>query len=194
MLILLILVGYLLGSIPFGFIAGKIGKIDVTRAGSGNIGATNVMRTMGLTPAALVLILDTLKGALPVWLAQAYSGDPRIIVLCGLAAIIGHAFPLYLGFKGGKGVATGGGVLLGLAPDMFVLGIVLFLIVVGLTRYVSAGSILAAVTVFILFVLLGKPLPYTVVVGLAAALIVVRHLANIKRLIAGTERRIGEKK
>jgi glycerol-3-phosphate acyltransferase PlsY len=191
---LLMLVGYLLGSIPFGVIIGKIGKIDVTKAGSGNIGATNVMRTMGLTPAAFVLIFDTLKGALPVWLARAYSGDPLLIVLCGLAAIIGHAFPLFLGFKGGKGVATGGGVLLGIAPDMFVFGIVLFLVVVGLTRYVSAGSVLSAVTVFILFILLGKPLPYTVVVGLAAVLIVVRHTANIKRLIAGTERRIGEKR
>jgi glycerol-3-phosphate acyltransferase PlsY len=191
---LLMLVGYLLGSIPFGVIIGKIGKIDVQKAGSGNIGATNVMRTMGVTPGALVLILDTLKGAFPVWVAQAYSGDPLIIMLCGLAAIIGHTFPIYLGFKGGKGVATGGGVLLGLAPDMFVFGIVLFLVVVGLTRFVSAGSVLAAVTVFILFILLGKPLPYTVLVGLAALLIIVRHIPNIKRLIAGTEHRIGAKR
>jgi glycerol-3-phosphate acyltransferase PlsY len=190
---ILILVGYLLGSIPFGFIIGKIGKIDVRQAGSGNIGATNVMRTLGFTPAAFVLILDTLKGALPVWLAQAYSGDPLIIILCGLAAIIGHTFPLFLGFRGGKGVATGGGVLLGIAPEMFVFGIVLFLVIVGLTRYVSAGSVLAAVTVFVLFVLLGKPLPYTVVVGLVSLLIIARHTANIKRLIAGTERRIGAK-
>jgi glycerol-3-phosphate acyltransferase PlsY len=115
-------------------------------------------------------------------------------MLCGLAAIIGHTFPIYLGFKGGKGVATGGGVLLGLAPDMFVFGIVLFLVVVGLTRFVSAGSVLAAVTVFILFILLGKPLPYTVLVGLAALLIIVRHIPNIKRLIAGTEHRIGAKR
>ena len=192
--LLLILAGYLLGSIPFGFIIGKIGKIDVTKAGSGNIGATNVMRTMGVTPGALVLILDTLKGAAPVWLAQAYSGDPLVIVLCGLAAIIGHTFPIYLGFKGGKGVATGGGVLLGLAPDMFVFGIILFLVVVGLTRFVSAGSVVAALTVFILFILLGKPFPYTVLVGLAALLIIVRHIPNIKRLIAGTEHRIGAKR
>jgi acyl phosphate:glycerol-3-phosphate acyltransferase len=188
------LVGYLLGSIPFGFLVGKIGRIDITKAGSGNIGATNVMRTMGVTPGALVLILDTLKGAAPVWLAHSYSGDPLIVVLCGLAAIIGHTFPIFLGFKGGKGVATGGGVLLGLAPEMFVFGIVLFLVAVGLTRFVSVGSILAAVTVFIAFLVLGKPLPYTVLVGLAALLIVVRHLGNIKRLMAGTECRVGEKR
>jgi acyl phosphate:glycerol-3-phosphate acyltransferase len=191
---LLILAGYLLGSIPFGFIIGKIGKIDVRQAGSGNIGATNVMRTMGLTPGALVLIFDTLKGALPVWLAQAYSGDPLIVVLCGLAAISGHTFPLYLGFKGGKGVATGSGVLLGIAPDMFIFAILLFLVIVGLTRFVSVGSILTALTLFIVFIILGKPLPYTLVVGLAALLIIVRHRSNIKSLVAGTERRIGEKR
>ena len=191
---ILMLAGYLLGSIPFGFIIGKIGKIDVRKAGSGNIGATNVMRTMGPVPGGLVLALDALKGTLPVWLAQAYSGDPTIVVLCGLAAIIGHSFPVFLGFKGGKGVATGAGVLLGIAPDMFLFGLVLFLVIVGLTRYVSAGSVLAAVTVFILFIVLGKPLPYTVLVGLAAVLIVLRHLPNIKRLIAGTELRIGAKR
>jgi glycerol-3-phosphate acyltransferase PlsY len=194
MLFILMLTGYLLGSIPFGFIIGKIGKIDVRKAGSGNIGATNVMRTLGPMPGALVLVLDALKGTAPIWLAQAYSGDPLIIVFCGLAAMVGHTFPLFLGFKGGKGVATGAGVLLGIAPDLFVFGIVLFLVVVGLTRYVSAGSVLATVTVFILFMVLGKPLPYTVLVGLAAVLIVLRHIPNIKRLIAGTELRIGEKR
>lgn len=191
---LLILAGYLLGSIPFGLLIGKIMKIDVRKSGSGNIGATNVLRTLGVGPGALVLILDTLKGAVPVWLAQAYSGDPLIIVLCGLAAIIGHTFPIYLGFKGGKGVATSGGVLLGLAPDMFVFAILLFLVIVGLTRFVSVGSILTALTLFIVFIILGKPLPYTVLVGLAAVLIVIRHRPNIKRLIAGTELRIGEKR
>ena len=192
--LILMLAGYLLGSIPFGLLIGKIMKIDVRKSGSGNIGATNVLRTLGVGPGALVLILDTLKGAVPVWLAQAYSGDPLIIVLCGLAAIIGHTFPIYLGFKGGKGVATSGGVLLGLAPDMFVFAILLFLVIVGLTRFVSVGSILTALTLFIVFIILGKPLPYTVLVGLAAVLIVIRHRPNIKRLIAGTELRIGEKR
>lgn len=191
---ILILVGYLLGSIPFGLLIGKIMKIDVRKSGSGNIGATNVLRTLGFGPGVLVFVLDTLKGAAPVWLAQAYSGDPLIIVLCGLAAISGHTFPLYLGFKGGKGVATGGGVLLGLAPDMFVFAILLFLVIVGLTRFVSVGSILTALTLLIVFIVLGKPLPYTMVVGLAALLIIVRHLSNIKRLIAGTEPRLGEKR
>jgi acyl phosphate:glycerol-3-phosphate acyltransferase len=188
------LAGYLLGSVPFGVIIGKIGKIDVRKAGSGNIGATNVWRTLGPGPGALVFILDTLKGAVPVWLAQVYSGDPLIIVLCGLAAMIGHTFPLFLGFKGGKGVATGAGVLLGIAPEMFAFGLVLFLAIAGLTRYVSAGSVLTAVTIFLLFVLLDKPLPYSWLVGLAVLLIVVRHIPNLKRLIAGTERRLGEKR
>ncbi|MBN3032946.1 MAG: glycerol-3-phosphate 1-O-acyltransferase PlsY [Candidatus Saganbacteria bacterium] len=191
---ILILAGYLLGSIPFGLIIGKIKGVDVRRGGSGNIGATNVMRTLGVVPGLAVFLLDTLKGALPVWLALVHSGDPLIVAFCGLAAIVGHAFSLFLGFKGGKGVATGAGVLLGIAPEMFVFGIVLFLVIAGLTRYVSAGSVLAALTVFFLFIMLDKPLPYTVLVGLAVVLIMVKHIPNLKRMAAGTERRIGGEK
>jgi len=191
---ILILAGYLLGSIPFGFIIGKIKGVDVRRSGSGNIGATNVLRTLGPAAGGTVFVLDFLKGALPVWLAQGYSGDPVIVVLCGLAAVVGHAFPIFLAFKGGKGVATSAGVLFGIAPEMAVFGIVLFAVITFLTRFVSAGSVLAAVTVFIIFLVLGKPLPYTVLVGLGALLIVIRHIPNIKRLIAGTEPRLGEKR
>ncbi len=190
---ILILAGYLLGSIPFGLIIGKIKGVDVRKSGSGNIGATNVLRTLGPAWGGAVFLLDFFKGTLPVWLAQAYSGDPLIIVLCGLAAVLGHSFPVFLGFKGGKGVATGAGILFGIAPEMAVFGLVLFAVIAFLTRYVSAGSVLASVTVFVLFVILGKPLPYTVLVGLGTLLIVIRHIPNLKRLAAGTERRIGEK-
>ncbi len=191
---ILVLAGYLLGSVPFGFIIGKIRGVDVRRSGSGNIGATNVLRTLGPVWGGVVFLLDFFKGALPVWLALGYSGDPLVVILCGLAAVLGHSFPVFLAFKGGKGVATGAGVLFGIAPEMAIFGIVLFAVIAFLTRYVSAGSLLAALTVFLLFIVLGKPLPYTVLVGLGAALIVVRHLPNIKRLIAGTEPRIGEKR
>ncbi|MDD5594512.1 MAG: glycerol-3-phosphate 1-O-acyltransferase PlsY [Candidatus Margulisbacteria bacterium] len=189
----LILASYLLGAIPFGWLVGKSLKVDVRKTGSGNIGATNVLRTLGPGPGAAVLVLDLLKGTAAVLIGQAFSPDPLIVVLCGLSAIIGHSYPVYLGFRGGKGAATGLGVLLGVAPDIFVFAVLLFLVIVALTRYVSVGSILTAITVFIAFLLYARPLPYSVAALLAAVLIIARHRPNIKRLIAGTEPRLGER-
>jgi acyl phosphate:glycerol-3-phosphate acyltransferase len=113
--LLLMLAGYLLGAIPFGLLIGKIRNVDIRKHGSGNIGATNALRILGAGPGSLVLILDMLKGTAAVMIGQAFTADPLIIVLCGLAAVIGHSYPVYLGFKGGKGAATGLGVLLGVA-------------------------------------------------------------------------------
>ena len=190
---LLILVSYLLGAIPFGLLIGKIKHIDIREKGSGNIGATNVFRTLGPVPGATVFLLDLLKGTGAVMIGRAFSGDPLIIVLCGLVAVIGHSFPVYLGFKGGKGAATGLGVLLGVAPDIFLFALLIFLVTVALTRYVSVGSMLTAVAVLTAFLVLGQPSQYSVAAALIALVIFLRHRPNIKRLIAGTEPRIGEK-
>ncbi|OGB88926.1 acyl-phosphate glycerol 3-phosphate acyltransferase [candidate division WOR-1 bacterium RIFCSPHIGHO2_01_FULL_53_15] len=190
---IIILAGYLLGAIPFGLLIGKILKVDLRKAGSGNIGATNVLRTMGIVPGSAVLALDLLKGTGAVMIGRWFSGDPVIIVFCGLAAVIGHSFSVYLGFKGGKGAATGLGVLLGVAPDIFLFAVLIFLATVALTRHVSVGSMLTAVAVFAAFITLGRPQPYTAAAGLVAAIIFLRHRPNIKRLVAGTEPRLGEK-
>jgi len=188
-----ILGGYLLGSIPFGLLIAKIRKIDIREYGSGNIGATNVLRALGLGPGLIVLLLDLLKGFVPVTLTQFLGQDPWVITLCGLAAVIGHTFPIFLGFKGGRGAATALGMLLGIAPDIFVLAVALFFVVTALTRYVSVGSLSTAVVSAAAFIILARPLPYTLTAALVALLIVLRHMPNIKRLLQGTESRIGVK-
>lgn len=189
----LVLVGYFIGSIPFGLIFGRILNVDLRASGSGNIGATNVLRTMGAAPGAGVLALDLLKGTTAVLLGRLVSGDPLIIVLCGLAAIIGHTFSIYLQFSGGKGAATGLGVLLGLAPDIFLFAVLLFLAIVALTRYVSVGTLLTGLAVFVAFIVLNKPWPYIAAVGLVVIILFLRHRSNIGRLLAGSELRLGEK-
>ncbi len=189
---LLILISYLLGAIPFGLLIGKIKNVDVRQAGSGNIGATNVLRTLGVVPGTTALILDLFKGTGAVLLGRLFSGDPLIIVLCGLAAVIGHSFPIYLGFKGGKGAATGLGVLLGVAPDIFLFAVLIFLATVALTRFVSVGSLLTAVAVLTALLVSGQPRPYSAAAALIALIIFLRHRPNIRRLIAGTEPRLGE--
>lgn len=191
---LFILAGYLIGSIPFGLIVARYFKVDIRKYGSGNIGATNVLRTLGPVPGGIVFTLDMLKGTASVVLPLFFGLDPLIIILCGLAAVLGHSFPLYLGFKGGKGVATSMGVLLGIAPDLCLFTIILFAVIVALTRFVSVGSMLTAITITIAFFLLDKPLAYSLVALLITIIIILRHRPNIRRLLVGTEPRIGEKK
>jgi glycerol-3-phosphate acyltransferase PlsY len=184
---------YLLGSIPFGLLISALWQIDIRRYGSGNIGATNVLRTLGVVPGSLVFALDLLKGTGAILLAARFYGDPVIVISCGLAAVLGHTFPIFLKFRGGRGAATGLGVLLGVAPELFFFAVVLFSLIVGLTRYVSLGSLLTSLAVTIAFFAFGRPLPYALAALLITSLIVVRHLPNIKRLLQGTERRLGEK-
>jgi glycerol-3-phosphate acyltransferase PlsY len=191
---LLIALGYFLGSIPFGLILAKLfGGSDVRSAGSGNIGATNVARVVGPTAGILTLLLDTGKGACAVWLAGRYTDhSAAATMLAGLAALIGHCFPVWLKFKGGKGVATALGVYLMLAPLAVLAAVAFFVAVVLAWRYVSLGSISAAAAMPLLVYFLWAPghaPPLVVTFGtlIAAALIIIKHDANLQRLMDGTE-------
>jgi len=185
---------YLLGSIPFGLLLGKLfGAADVRKAGSGNIGATNVARVAGPLAGVLTLVLDAAKGALAVVLASHLSEQSSTwMIIGGLSALLGHCFPIWLGFHGGKGVATAAGVFLVLCPPAFVGSAILFVLVVAYWRFVSLGSIAAAASMPLLIYFLWAPHhapPYAVTFGsLAAALLIVyKHDANIQRLVQGDE-------
>ncbi|NLM39656.1 MAG: glycerol-3-phosphate 1-O-acyltransferase PlsY [Firmicutes bacterium] len=192
--VLLSLVAYLLGSIPFGLIVSKLwAEIDIRQHGSGNIGMTNVMRTVGYLPGLVTLLLDVAKGYVPVLLARQVSGDPTTALIIGVFAIAGHNWSVFLRFKGGKGVATTAGVFLGVAPGIALALFVIFLGVVVLTRYVSLGSILAAVSLPILLIFYRFPWPIVLLGVLISVFTIVRHRANISRLLAGTEYRFGDK-
>lgn len=192
--VIAIVLGYLLGAIPFGLVIGKSRGVDIRNAGSGNIGATNVMRVVGKSWGILTLVLDALKGLVAALVLPILAGDagPEWLPLaCGCAAILGHSFPVYLKFKGGKGVATSAGVLLGVAPAAFGIGIAVFLILFGLFRYVSLGSIGAAVAVPVASYVLNGLTLVTQVLVVLAVVVIWRHKENIRRLMAGTENRIG---
>jgi glycerol-3-phosphate acyltransferase PlsY len=193
---LLILLGYALGSIPFGYllVRARSGG-DVRAMGSGNIGATNVARTAGMSIGVATLLLDAGKGYLAVWLAGHFSGgNIRIMMYAGLAAILGHVFPVWLKFSGGKGVATALGVFLMISWAAVAAAVAFFTIVVLFWRYVSLASVSAAAALPLLVYLLyapGHAPPAAVTAGtlLAAALVIVKHRQNIERLMAGTEPR-----
>jgi glycerol-3-phosphate acyltransferase PlsY len=185
---------YLLGSIPFGLILAKIfGSGDVRNEGSGNIGATNVARVAGPLAGILTLLLDGAKGAAAVLLAERYSnGSAMWMIIAGLAALIGHCFPIWLKFKGGKGVATAAGVYLALSPLAFLAGLILFILVVAFWRYVSLGSISAAAAMPMLLYFLWAPHhappPMITFGALAVAMLIVyKHDANLQRLVNGQE-------
>jgi glycerol-3-phosphate acyltransferase PlsY len=187
-------VAYLLGSIPFGLLFTRLfGGGDVRKAGSGNIGATNVARVAGTVPALLTLLFDFAKGAVPVLLAGRITGGSAAwMVSAALAAIVGHCFPIWLKFRGGKGVATAAGAFLVLCPPALLGSVILFLIVLFFWRYVSLASISAATAMPLLIYLLWAPHhapPMIVTFGaLAAAVIIVyKHDANIQRLVQGEE-------
>lgn len=162
----------------------KLKGVDIRKTGSGNIGATNIFRTLGPAAGILVFALDFIKGLAPTLAVLFYLKDPLQVILVGLAAILGHVG------KGGKGAATGLGVLAVIAPDILAFTAILVVILIFTTRYVSIGSIFGAASVAALMFILEKPLPYAVVSLLAAALIVARHIPNIKRLLNGTESKI----
>jgi acyl phosphate:glycerol-3-phosphate acyltransferase len=188
---LAVLLGYLAGSVPFAFLLARRAGIDVRVAGSGNVGAANVMRTTGAGRAAAVIALDVMKGAAAVAIAQIGSGGAALAAVTGAAAIVGHIYPVWLRFHGGKGVAVAAGVFAMLAPIATVVATGLFIVIVWATRYVSLGSIAATVALPPAAWFFGAP---GVVVGTAsgsAALILFRHRANLTRLRAGTERRMG---
>jgi acyl phosphate:glycerol-3-phosphate acyltransferase len=184
-------IGYLLGSIPFGLILTKLtGRGDVRRIGSGNIGATNVLRTGSKGLAALTLVLDALKGTLAVWIGWQFG--PYAAMSAGLGAFLGHLFPVWLGFRGGKGVATYIGVALGLYWPAAAAFCIVWLLVATATRYSSLAALIAsAATVGALALTGGVPL--SILFALLTALLYVRHTANIRRLVKGEETHIGEK-
>ncbi|MBI5642095.1 MAG: glycerol-3-phosphate 1-O-acyltransferase PlsY [Deltaproteobacteria bacterium] len=186
---------YLLGSVPSGILISRLfGGRDPRMSGSKNIGATNVGRTSGKFAGILTLICDLLKGAIPVFIALRVTQDVRLVSLTGLAAFAGHLYPLYLGFRGGKGVATACGVMLVVCPLATLLSAVVFAVAVFLKRYVSLGSMIASATmpVFLSFLTRGKPfVPMGVIIS---ALVIIKHSENIKRLVEGRENKIGGKK
>lgn len=189
--------GYLLGSIPFGYLLARLWKkIDIRQYGSGNIGATNIWRTLGPLPGVMVLLADMAKGALAVILArQLASGDMLVATELAAAAgaLMGHGASIFLRFKGGKIVATGAGIIFILSPLTGLIGLVLFIITVSVTRYVSAGSIVAALTVPVCFYLFQLHTTYLTFAILVAGYALFKHRSNIKRIILGTEYKIGEK-
>jgi glycerol-3-phosphate acyltransferase PlsY len=185
---------YLLGSIPFGLLVGKLlAAADVRQAGSGNIGATNVARVAGPLAGILTLLLDAAKGAFAVLLAARHTNESALwMMIAGLCALVGHCFPIWLGFHGGKGVATAAGVYLVLCPPAFLGAVILFILVVLFWRFVSLGSMSAAAAMPLLIYFFWAPHhapPYAVTFGsLAAALLIVyKHDANIQRLVQGDE-------
>ena len=191
MTLLACILAYLLGSVPNGLIlCHAVWHIDIREHGSRNIGATNVYRTLGKGPGAVVFLLDFLKGFLGVYIAMLLVGTPLAMVIGGIAAILGHSASVFLRFKGGKGVATGLGVIAMLMPA--VTGIVFFawLGIVFVTRYVSLGSIVGAALVPIFAFLFAYPTEYLAFGVLAAVLVIVRHHTNITRLLNGTESKI----
>ena len=187
--ILLILIGYLLGSVPAGFILGSMSGVDVRRSGSGNVGATNVARVVGKRQGILTLIADSAKGFVPVILATQVGAGLAVIVLVGIAAFLGHLYPIFLKFKGGKGVATALGVFLALAPTATLVLIAIFAATVLSSRIVSLSSIAIAVAAPIIFWLFHYPTSVISMALFIGAAIVIRHRANIQRLINGSEPR-----
>lgn len=189
-----LLVGYGIGSLPLGYLAAsRVKGIDLRRVGSGNVGATNVLRTAGLAVAVLVILLDVAKGLMSVLLAARLSGGTAAPAAAGVAAVIGHVYPVWLRFQGGKGVATAGGVFATLAPGATAIAAGIFVVVVWVTRYVSLGSVVATLMLPPLAWITRSPAPVVAGSVVAALLIVQRHRTNLARLHQGTERRLGQR-
>lgn len=207
-----LVIAYLLGSIPTGYLAGRLLRgIDIREHGSKSTGATNVLRTLGKWPALAVLMIDVLKGAVAIvvarwlcpWIATELSATPPAasdlqvlipwaVCLAGIAALLGHGRSIWLNFTGGKSAATGLGVLLAMSWPVGLGAAIVFGIVLALSRIVSLSSMLAAVTAIILVCGFAHPLPYRLLVIAGGLYVIVRHRANIQRLLAGTEPRLGQ--
>ncbi len=192
--ILFMILSFVLGSIPFGIIIAKARGVDLKKVGSGNIGATNVLRSLGKGPAVFTLLGDVFKGSLAVAIGKYFGLEPIYLGLAGISAILGHNFSLFLGFKGGKGVATSIGVLLVYTPKVAFFTILIWFVVVFLTKYSSLGAIVSFALLpfnIILFDFTDKAKLFTAI--LIAFFILGRHSDNVRRLIKGTERKIGQR-
>jgi glycerol-3-phosphate acyltransferase PlsY len=186
-----VLVAYCIGSVPFALLLARRWGADLRHVGSGNLGAANVLRASGLTAGILVAVLDVAKGAASVLVAIRAAADPSTVAIAGVAAIVGHIYPVWLRFRGGKGVATACGVFSVLTPVALPWAAAIFVATVWITKYISLGSVLATAALPALAYGLGTPQPVVVAAGFSAALIVFRHRSNLARLRAGTERRLG---
>ena len=196
--IILIITSYLVGAIPFGLVLSKGTGVNIREQGSKNIGATNVSRLLGKKLGFCTLLLDIAKGYLPMFVAGLFLGDDPsrnlVIGLCGAASITGHMFPLYLGFKGGKGVATGLGVFLYLAPQALLLCLVVFIAAVSLSGFVSLGSLLASAAILPGLYFFAEPSWKFYLAGYVVVMIWIKHYQNIGRLLNGTEKSLKKNK
>ena len=191
--VLAVALAYIVGSVPFALlVAGRQG-IDLRETGSGNIGAANVLRTTGARAAVLALVLDGVKGVAAVLVAQWLSPGPVVPVVAGCASVVGHVYPVWLRFRGGKGVATAAGAFAVLAPVALVVAVAAFGLAVARSRFVSAGSIAGAVTLVVMTLVTGAPGVVTAGAAAAALIVLYRHQDNVARLMAGTEQRIGHR-
>ncbi len=186
---LAVVLAYLLGSIPSGYLAGRLRGIDIREVGSKNVGATNVFRSLGKTIGVAVMLADIGKGIAAIAVAVALADDPWPLVAAG-AAIVGHVFPVWLGFRGGKGVAVTAGVTIGLMPLAAAVMIPVWIAIVAVTRYVSVASIAAAIGLTPVAWALGAPWPTVVFAALVSAAVLWRHRGNVARLRRGTELRL----
>ena len=196
MIVLAAVAAYLVGAVPVGYLVARLfGVTDIRRHGSGNIGATNVLRTAGRLPGLVTLFGDIAKGWIAVALAGRIGGDvPSALALGAAAAVVGNCWSVFLGFRGGKGVATGLGALLRLVPLATLAALPVFIVVVMTTRFVSLGSLLGAACVPFGAWALGAPRPAVFGALVVALIVILRHHDNIARLRAGTERRLGERR
>lgn len=191
--VLLVLLCYMVGSIPFSYIFSRmLGGVDIRSKGTGNVGATNVLRTLGIKVAVASLLGDVFKGAVSAWLGF-YLGGPTLAALCVTAAVVGHCWPVFLGFKGGKGVATWGGAILILMPLMGLIGAANLVIIIAASGFVSLGSICTVAILPIIIFLMHYPWQYVAMSLIIAAIIIFRHKTNLERLHNGTESRINQK-
>lgn len=194
---LTVVAAFFIGAIPWGYLFGRwVGGVDLRKVGSGGTGATNALRAIGWQASVAVLVLDMLKGFLPIFFAERWGVGEWWVAAAAVAAVLGHCYSPFIGFKGGKGVATGAGAAIALSP-WFLLAAPIVIVVVAVTRYVSLGSILGAAAAAIIGIVLAargmEPWSVAVAVGIIAVLIVYLHRPNIDRLRNGNERKIGEK-
>ncbi|NLI91746.1 MAG: glycerol-3-phosphate acyltransferase [Peptococcaceae bacterium] len=188
------LIAYVLGSIPFAYIAGKIKGTDLRKHGSGNMGATNAYRLLGQKWGIGILVCDALKGGAAAYICLVSFGAWGAVA-GGLLAMLGHSYNPYFGFKpSGKGVASGLGIITVLIPRVMLIAVTVFIIVVAVSRYVSLGSVMGALTVLVMVFAFHEPTPYMIFALIAVSMVVFRHRSNMKRILDGTEAKFGQKK
>ncbi len=191
--VLCIIVGYLIGSFPTGYFVARAYGVDIQKVGSGNIGATNVLRSVGLWPAVAVVLADPLKAMLAILIADLLGVSEWALVLAGFATVIGNNFNVFLGWRGGKGVATSVGVGLAVVPIVTLAAGAIGLFTIALSRYVSLGSVVAMFSALLFLIMRPFSLPQLFLVASLALLVIYRHRGNLHRLAEGSERRLGAK-